>query len=134
MLRLTSLLGLIFLSAGVLAQDVHPEVQAALDWQLPENKCEFKLKPSRVESDMERKYKKAMKKFKKCTGKYTTGLAEEQQKMMAVAHHGLTQAQADIIMGHMLNIKKVTQMIDSFAERAPDVPVVQSEDYQGIEY
>ena len=128
--KIVSLISLICLPVVVVAQEVHPEVQAALDWQLPENKCEFEFKPSRVDSGMERKFNKAMKKYKKCAGKYQTGLAEEQQKMMAVAQHGLTQAQADIIMGHMAHIKKVSQMIDEFTARGPESEG-QIEEYEG---
>ena len=35
MRRILSLLSLLFLPVCVLGQDVHPEVQAALDWQIP---------------------------------------------------------------------------------------------------
>ena len=113
------LLGLIFLPVLVPAQEVHPEVQAALDWQLPKNECKFKLKRSSVASGMERKYKRAMKKYEKCIGKYLTGLAAEREKMMAVAHHGLTQAQADIIMGHMRDIQTTIQMSRSQSAGQP---------------
>ena len=118
-LKITPLLGLIFLPVLVPAQEVHPEVQAALDWQPPKNECKFKLKRSNVVSGMERKYKRAVKKYEKCIGNYLTGLAAEREKMMAVAHHGLTQAQADIIMGHMRDIQTTIQMSRSQSAGQP---------------
>ena len=118
-LKITSLLGLIFLPAVVLAQEVHAEVQTALDWQLPKNECKFKLKRSSVTSGMERKYKRAMKKYEKCIGNYLTGLAAEREKMMAVVHHGLTPAQADIIMRHMQGIQTIIQMSRSQSAGQP---------------
>lgn len=105
MVRLTTLLGIIFMSAVVLAQDVHPEVQAALDYQMPNHECDFKVKSSGVVSQSRRKIKKAMKKYTKCTEGYKSGLAAEQKKMMGVAQHGLTQEQANIIMGHLSRIQ-----------------------------
>lgn len=106
-LKVTLLLGILFLPATVLAADVHPEVQAALDWQLPVSDCKFNIPQSGVGSGMDRKYKKAMKKFGKCVGKYKKGLVEQQKDMMALAQHGLTQEQADIIMSKMWMIKKI---------------------------
>ena len=48
MRRLLSLLSLVLLPVCVLGQDVHPEVQAALDWQIPNNECEFRVKRTNV--------------------------------------------------------------------------------------
>jgi len=118
-LKTASLLSLIFLPAAVLAQEIHPDVQAALDWQLPKNECKFKLKRSSNVTGMERKYKRAMKKYEKCIGHYVTGLALEQKKMRAVAQHGLTQAQADTIMGHMRDIQTLLQMSESQSATQP---------------
>lgn len=106
-LKIASMFSIIFLPAITLAQGIHPDVQAALDWQLPQNKCEFKLKRSNVASGLERKYKKAVKKYKKCLTTYLTGLALEQKKLVAVAQHGLSQEQANIIMGNMKDIQSV---------------------------
>ena len=100
MRRILPLLSLLFLPVCVLGQDVHPEVQAALDWQIPKNECEFRVKANRLVFH-DRSFQKAMKKHTKCNEKYLAGLVAEREKMMGVAHHGLTQEQADIIMGHM---------------------------------
>ena len=101
MRRILPLLSLLFLPVCVLGQDVHPEVQAALDWQIPKNECEFRVKRTNVGGGTDRSFQKAMKKHTKCNEKYLAGLVAEREKMMGVAHHGLTQEQADIIMGHM---------------------------------
>jgi len=100
MRRILPLLSLLFLPVCVLGQDVHPEVQAALDWQIPKNECEFRVKRTNV-GGTDRSFQRAMKKHTKCNEKYLAGLVAEREKMMGVAHHGLTQEQADIIMGHM---------------------------------
>ncbi len=103
------LFALVSLPLVVLAESVHPDVQAALDWQMPENECEFKIRRTNVGGREDRLYKKAMKKYEKCIASYLAGLAAEREKMMAVAHHGLTQAQADTILTHMGVIKIVMQ-------------------------
>lgn len=108
-LKFAPLFCIIFLPGVTLSQGTHLDVQAALDWQLPQNKCEFKLKRSNVTSGVERKYKKAVKKYKKCIAAYLTGLALEQKKMVAVAQHGLTREQAELIMGNMKVIQSVLQ-------------------------
>lgn len=95
------LFALVCLPVVVLAESVHPDVQAALDWQMPENECEFKIRRTNVGGREDRLYKKAMKKYEKCNASYLAGLASEREELMAVAHHGLTQAQADTILTHM---------------------------------
>ena len=100
MCKLLPLPSLLLLPLCVLGQDVHPEVQAALDWQIPKNECEFKVKRTNV-GGTDRNFQKALKKYTNCNEKYQAGLVADRDKMMGVAHHGLTQAQADTIMGHM---------------------------------
>lgn len=107
---LTISLCLLLLPLAGYAQDVHPDIQAALDWQLPANDCKPPvIKQSNVTSGQERKLKRAAKKYEKCLGKYRAILGEEQQKMMDSAVHGLTQDQADTIMWHLKVIQKVLQ-------------------------
>ncbi len=112
MKSLTISLCLLLLPLAGYAQDVHPDIQAALDWQLPANDCKPPvIKQSNVTSGQERKLKRAAKKYEKCLGKYRTILAEDQQKMMDSAVHGLTQDQADTIMWHLKVIQKVLQPV-----------------------
>jgi len=112
MRKLLPLPSLLLLPLCVLGQDVHPEVQAALDWQIPKNECEFKVKRTNV-GGTDRNFQKAMKKYTKCNEKYQAGLVSERDNMMGVAHHGLTQEQADIIMGHMGAIAIILKRNDS---------------------
>jgi hypothetical protein len=56
-----------------------------------------------------RKYEKTIAEYTKCNESYLNGLAEAQTEMMAVAHHGLTQQQADIIVGYMAAIQTILQ-------------------------
>jgi len=108
----------------VIAQDVHPDVQVALDWKLPAHDCEPPtVKQSHVTSGQERKYKKAAQKYEKCMNKYKSGLVEDQKKMMGSAVHGLTQDQADIIMSNMKAIQKILQ-----PEILPPVSAVELDD------
>ena len=96
------------ISKSTRAENIHPEVQAALDWELPANECEPpKVKASHVTSHSERKYKKAKKKFEKCYNNYKSELVKQQQEMMAVAKHGLTTAQAETIMKNMKQIQVI---------------------------
>ena len=97
------------LPINALAQDTHPEVQAALDWTLPPHNCvppEIKASHDST-SGTERKYKKAKKKFEKCYDGYKADLIEQQQSMIGVAKHGLNQEQADIIMKNMKLIQSI---------------------------
>jgi len=106
------LLGLVLMPLISSAEEVRPidpRVQAAIDWQMPENKCKFDFRRGNDQSDLKRKYNRAVKKYKKCLSKYLQGLAMEQKKLMDVAPIGLTPAQADIIMGHMRSIQVVME-------------------------
>lgn len=110
MKSLTISLFLLLLPLAGITQEIHPDVQAALDWQLPKNDCKPpSVKPSHVTTGQERKLIKATKKYEKCMNKYRAILAEDHQKMMDSAAHGLTQDQADTIMGHIKVIQKVLQ-------------------------
>jgi hypothetical protein len=104
-----------------LTQEIHPDVQAAVDWQLPENDCEPpRVKQSHVTTGQEQKLKRATKKYEKCMSQYSAILAEDQQKMMDSAAHGLTQIQANTIMGHLTVILNITQPV-------PRPPVISME-------
>ncbi len=88
--------------------EIHPEVQAALDWPFPKYECERPvLKKSRVATTQTRKFQKAIKKFKACVDDYKQLLLTENDKLMAVASHGLTSAQAEIILGKIKVIQEI---------------------------
>jgi hypothetical protein len=116
---------LVLLAQGASAEDVHPDVQAALDWQLDEHQCvPPKVKASHDSSSgNERKYTKAKKKFEKCFDAYKADLVGQQQSMMSVAKHGLTKEHADIIMSNMKLIQSiVTSPYQPSASRLMEVP------------
>ena len=105
---MTILFCLVLLPLTAIAEDLHPEVQAALDWQIQPTQCNPPIiKRSNIVTGTERRIKKAQKKYKKCIDNYIDGLLEDYSKMMGVAKHGLTQQQADIIMGHLKLIQSV---------------------------
>ena len=105
---IASLITLFILPAKGFAQDVHPEVQAALDWKIPTNECELRIRQTNV-GGMDRRSQKAIENFAKCNVGYLDGLIEQQSNLMAVARHGLTQEQADIIMGYIVVIKRIVE-------------------------
>ncbi len=122
---LLPILTLVLLPLPVLGQDVHPEVQRALNWTLTPHECvPPKVRASHDSSSgNERKYNKAKKKFEKCVDSYKADLINEQQEMMGVAQHGLTQQQADIIMANMKHIQSVvTRKVGQPTTQLVEVP------------
>ena len=113
-----------FAAISTVQADTHPAVQAALDWQLPSNECEppdpkygqtivdsdgipstsQKLSPSKARLEAKKK-----KRFDKCIETYKKGLVSEFGKLREVAKHGLTQEQADMILGKLARIQAVVQ-------------------------
>ena len=63
---------LLLLPLSLSAQEVHPEVQAALDWELQEHDCVLpKVRPSHDSTtSSERAYERAKNKFEKCYDDY----------------------------------------------------------------
>jgi hypothetical protein len=91
-----------------LQAEVHPDVQAALDWQFPEHNCVMKkVTRSGDPTTRERKMKKAVRKFKKCFSSYEEELKSEEAKLLASAEHGLSKPQAEVIAGHINRIRWV---------------------------
>lgn len=108
---------LVILPTFCLAADIHPEVQSALDYTLPENTCEQPKLPGAskdyvdpatgavrrqdVDSYTLGRFERAEKRWKKCVTKYKKGLMKDFERLKSSASHGLTQAQANAIMGNM---------------------------------
>ena len=102
---------------------VHKKVQEALDWQLPENPCKQPKAPgkskeirdeqgvTRTEWDVDSytlaRYERKEKRWKKCVDNYKRDLAKEQETLKSSAQYGLTQQQANIILGKMKMIQTV---------------------------
>ena len=98
------------ITAALTAEELHPEVQAALDWQLPTSECAaIRASSSRDPTTEARNQKRAIKKREKCVKKYRELLVGEFGKLQSVAAHGLTKKQADVILGHMRTIQEVIQ-------------------------
>ena len=105
------------------APKVHKKVQQALSWQLPENKCVFPKAPGKrkqVTDDMGsthtewdvdtytlQRYQRKENRWKKCVERYKTSLGKEFETLKASAQYGLTQPQADKILGNMKLIQQV---------------------------
>lgn len=117
-------------------------VQAALDYQLPENTCskpEFFVNGtdsglpiqdsgrgdnhgyrdanlSDVDGDeLEREARKE-ERWKKCLAEYKEGLLNDMERLKGSAQHGLTEAQAHAIVAHMVLIQDVYLSPDGLRE------------------
>lgn len=113
--------GALLLTPAIAAAEVHPAVQKALDYSLPELTCEQPEIPgvgkdvydpatgavnrADVDSYTLGRFKRAEKRWKKCVAKYKKGLFKDFESLKASAQHGLTQSQADTIMGNMKTIQ-----------------------------
>ena len=112
----------------------HKVVQAALDYELRENTCTkpkviaqnttstapaqdtgsasfFEGSSTAQVSDVDgytrRRQEKKEKRWRKCVAEYKEDLLDDIQRLKGSAQHGLTQAQADTILGNMALIQKV---------------------------
>ena len=117
--------GLLVAPITSFAADVHPEVQRALDYQLPELTCTKPHLPgvskdvvdpatgavnrADVDSYTLGRYERAEKRWMKCLTKYKKGLMKDFEKLKGSAAHGLTQAQANAIMGNMKLIQTAVE-------------------------
>ena len=126
---------LILLMPAISLAETHPKVQAALDYQLPENTCGTKPKSfessgeaigkpiqdpsstsvfegsgaeemSDVDSYTRKRQERKMTRWKICTKEYKSGLLEDMEELKASAQHGLTQPQANIILANLANIQR----------------------------
>ncbi|HIE86029.1 MAG TPA: hypothetical protein EYP91_04150 [Gammaproteobacteria bacterium] len=127
---------LILLIPAISMAETHPNVQAALDYQLPENACGAKPKSfesageaigtpiqassssvifegsgaeemSDVDGYTRKRLERKMARWKKCTKEYKSGLLEDMEELKACAQHGLTPEQANIILANLANIQQV---------------------------
>ena len=144
MLKITSILGLLLMVApGLVVAETHKKVQAALDYEIPENKCKKPKKfattksvtnapaassgsvdvfsggggaeSSDTDSYTINRLKKKEKNWRKCVAKYKENLLQDMDQLKNSAQYGLTQEQANTIAGNMLAIHQ-----DSPAGQAQD--------------
>lgn len=109
--------GLIVIPAVCQAAEVHPEVQRALNYNLPELTCKQPKLPGAskdvvdpatgavnradVDSYTLGRFERAERRWKKCVTKYKKGLMKDFERLKDSASHGLTQTQANAIMANM---------------------------------
>ena len=106
------------------ATDLHPKVQAALDWTLPDNRCEQPKLPGAgkdvvdttgasnregVDSYKLSRFNRAETRWKKCVVKYKKGLLKEFDELKNSAQYGLTEPQAKAILAKMATIQSVIE-------------------------
>ena len=106
----------------------HPEVVKALNWELPVNNCsrpklivkaanlvdgggsdfmEGAGSMTDVDSYTIKRYERKEKRWEKCVEKYKSELMIDFARLKDSAQHGLTRAQADIILANMAEIQRV---------------------------
>ena len=113
--------GLVVFSTSAFA-DVHPEVQKSLDYQLPASECgdeptlrgvntfrDSAEKASQTDVDhyTRKRHERKHKRWSKCNDKYRDVLMKDFNRLKDSAKHGMTQAQAQVVMGHMKSIQDV---------------------------
>ena len=115
--------------------ETHPDVSAALDYQLPENACRTKPKSfessgeaigtpiqdssstsvfegsgaeemSDVDSYTRKRQERKLTRWKKCTKEYKSALLGDMEELKSSAQHGLTKPQADLILANMAAIQQ----------------------------
>ena len=107
-------------TAAVIKSELNPKVQAALDWQLPENSC---IKPNltgdsaaivdslgvtssyHVDGYKLGRHKRKLKRWQKCAKSYRKDLMADFENLKSSAQYGLTQDQAKQILGKMALIQ-----------------------------
>jgi hypothetical protein len=116
-------LALLLMLPGYAQSETHELVQQALDYELPVNDCE---RPeivvstatvtdgggqTRTQTDADSytiaRYERKENRWQTCVEEYREGLMADFEKLKSSAQHGLTQAQADIIVGKMALLQEV---------------------------
>ena len=103
----------IALTGTVAKADVHPEVQAALDWQLPAHSCgsqptltkgsdyaneTHETVTSNVDHYTRERYERKLKRWNKCMDKYRKALVKDFGELKDSVRHGMTQQQAETVL------------------------------------
>ena len=113
---------LLLLPASVVTAEVDKKVQGALDWALPVNACEEPLLPGKATDiidangnitrfDMDtyqlERFQRKQKRWQNCVQKHKKGLMRDFETLENSAQYGLTQGQANDILGKMKLIQTV---------------------------
>lgn len=103
-------------------QALHREVEWALGWTIPQNKCtkpnmvshSYNVKDeegSRPVTDVDsyaiNRYERKEKRWEKCVDRYKKTLLEDLERLKGSAQYGLTQDQANQILEHMAMLQQV---------------------------
>jgi len=117
-------------------ESTHKKVQAALDWELPVNDCVKPQKPGsgiaivdgegttrsfEMDSYELGRYQRKEKRWKSCVAKYKKKLMKDFEELRNCAQYGLTQAQANSILGKMALIQSVDVSSEGIIEPAKDI-------------
>ena len=106
------------MATGVFANDskIHPEVQAAIEWQLPEHSCgaQPRLRKgadyanethetvhSDIDSYTRQRHQRKHKRWNKCMGKYRNRLIKDFGRLKGSVRHGMTQSQAETVLAKL---------------------------------
>ena len=127
-------LAITFCSSALAQPDIHEEVQAALDWQLPVHRCK---KPELrgavsdivdgagvrrrydVDTYQLERYERQQKRWRSCIKEYKQALLSDFEDLNNSAQYGLSRQQANIILGKMALIQSVLESPDAVVEEAP---------------
>ncbi|MCB1691698.1 MAG: hypothetical protein KDI19_02975 [Pseudomonadales bacterium] len=118
-------------------QSIHPKVQEALAWELPDNPCEppdlkgaerdvleadGAVRRFDVDTNKLTHYKLKTKRWRRCVMDYKQGLIDEFGKLKDSAQYGLTQEQANTILSKMATIQAVVESPTGQLEEAGEAP------------
>ena len=91
---------------------IHPDVQAALTYELRINECKRPNITGQSDAHNLGRGERKLKRWKKCVKKYRKGLLKDFQGLRSSAQHGLNKEQADIILAKMGQINGLLQSPD----------------------
>ena len=136
-------IALILLLPGLASGEEPMSVQAALDYQLPENTCSkpeiitdaasvsapiqdassttiFEGTSTASVSDIDHyergRLERKEKRWRSCLAEYKSGLLDDMERLKGSAQHGLTEAQAHAIVANMALIQRVYLTPDGILE------------------
>ena len=122
---------LLMMVTGYALGETHELVQQALDYKLPVNECErpdmivgtsvvVDGEGSRQQTDADSytigRSERKEHRWQACVEEYREGLMADFQELKASAQYGLTQAQADLIIGKMALLQEVYFAPDAVLE------------------
>ena len=122
-MRKVGLLCTALLAAPVtlISAETHEKVQEALNWELPVNECKkprlvgagldivdgIGTRSTDISSHKMRRYNRKVKRWQRCVSKYREALMKDFEELKNCAQYGLTQQQAETILGKLALIQAV---------------------------